>query len=843
MDYFGSLHDLKSDKESNGYANHKIILDSNGNPIDYVFLEINETFENLTGLKREKVIGKKVTEVIPGIKKSKFDWVGIFGKVALDGISESFVQYSKEQNKWFKTYAFSKEKNHFVTITSDVTAFKSKEQELINQNEEITSLYEELSASEEDLENKVEELKEYSNSLKVIERRLNKAQSLAKVGNWELDLQTKKMWASEEAFRLYDIKYESPYLPLQEAQKVVHVDDRARMDEALKLLLGNNEKYDITFRIVRPNDHGERILHSVAELEFDVNGKPIKVLGVLQDVTESKTYENKLLRNNDEIRALNEELTASEEELKQQIDELQMQKEYITLSEKRWKTALEGNNAVLYEIDFLTGKVFLSDRWAEYTGFGMECVPKSIEAFNGTCHPDDLEMVNKALNEHLNGTTEIYQVEHRIRCKAGYKWIHCRGKAIWDENGKAVRLIGSEEDIDIRKSAEEALRKAKNEAELANLTKSQFLANMSHEIRTPMNGIMGMIQLTLETRLDETQKKHLILACDSTGALLRIIDDVLDYSKMEAGKVLIENKPFNVAKILNELVTLFNISALQKGIEILLKNKIEESTVFVGDAVRIRQILSNIIGNAVKFTPHGKITITAHREYVDNDVELRFSIMDTGIGIPPNMRDLLFERFNQLDSSYTKQYQGTGLGLAISKNLTELMGGQIWVESDGVSGSTFHFTVRVKEAQKGFVETDAYEITYNNDVSDDKKVLVVEDDAISRYFIKTILEKNFSNIITAENGEEALKVLLTQRFDLILMDIQMPVLDGLTATQMIREKEKISGEHTPIIAMTAYALNGDRERFIDAGMDGYISKPIDAEGMNQLAKKWLVKTE
>lgn len=397
-------------------------------------------------------------------------------------------------------------------------------------------------------------------------------------------------------------------------------------------------------------------------------------------------------------------------------------------------------------------------------------------------------------------------------------------------------------DITERKKVEEEIKRAKEIAENASKTKSEFLATMSHEIRTPINGILGMLNLTSSTNLTVEQKKYISMAKDSCEYLANIVDSILDYSKIEAGKLDLEKISFDLHKLVNSVIEEFRIKANDKKIVLNLyfDNTIDQ---FIkGDVFKIKQILVNLVNNAIKFTENGKIDVKVEKtKNFDDKVEFKIMVSDTGIGIPKDKINKLFQTFSQVDGSSRRKYGGTGLGLVISKKLIEMMGGNIWLETEENVGTKFYFTCILDKSDKDDFFTKEIETENKPEEKKQFRILIAEDNNVNQEFLSVLLTKKGFFVTCVDNGLEAIEKLKGERFDLILMDIEMPEMDGYEATVKIREIEKNEKQKKiPIIALTAYAMKGDREKCASVGMDDYLSKPIKVDLLFSKLEKYLI---
>ena len=503
-------------------------------------------------------------------------------------------------------------------------------------------------------------------------------------------------------------------------------------------------------------------------------------------------------------------------------------------SENKFRNTIESFIDIYYRTDLAGNVIMISPSVLAHTGYTVEeVIHQKVDKFfeNAKNSSQDIKALLK--------TGSITNFEVIVKRKdQTLRQFMLNIRMIKDSKGIPIEVEGVARDItELMKSAEE-LKKAKNEAEHSLKIKEQFLANMSHEIRTPMNGIIGMIDVLNETPLEKNQKDYVQTIKKSSETLLTILNDILDLSKIEAGKMELAYKPFEIKETLTNLVALFNQKAKEKNNQLIFEIESKTPVYIEGDQIRLLQILSNLTSNAIKFTQNGTVKVQVSSESLAEEEHLvKFEVIDTGIGISEENQKKLFSSFQQLDISTKKSFGGTGLGLVISKELCRKMGGEIGLISTPGEGSNFWFSIKAKKAAQADIKANELvenDISFNNYFTGySPKVLLVDDNAVNRKVASEILKKANCIVTTADSGQKAIDIFTENpAFDVILMDIQMPEMDGIETTQKL--KEKFAEQLPKVVAMTAYSMQHDRENFISKGMDDYISKPIRA---NILIKK------
>jgi PAS domain S-box-containing protein len=588
-------------------------------------------------------------------------------------------------------------------------------------------------------------------------------------------------------------------------QQLTHPED---LEEELalfrRLLAGEAATALLDQRLVRPDGTPVWVTLSASVLHA-ADGRPAHTVGIVQDITARKMAE--------------EGLRASEHALRLLIEVAPVG---ITL------------------LDAQGRRVVVNDAFCTLTGYTRD---ELLGAEAGRIYEDDQAALLSAFQARFAAGVPDRR-EYTLRTKGGERrTILSNGASVRGADGRPYRLV-CVIDITALRTAEVALQQANAELEQASRAKSEFLATMSHEIRTPLNGVIGMTSLLLDTPLTPQQHEYVRALQTSGEVLLSLIGDILDFSKIEAGQLMLERQPIDMRQLVREVAAVFQIPAQAKGL--LLQERVDPAlpAVLEGDAVRLRQVLFNLVGNAIKFTDKGAVHL--HVTLIEEstaDALVRLEVRDTGIGIAPELQEALFAPFVQADTSTTRRYGGTGLGLAIAKRLVELMGGQIGVNSALGQGSAFWLTLRLpygedmagRKARTALVPEEAEAAASRRG-----RILVAEDNAINRLVAVGFLENLGYEVQTVETGRQAVEAVQQGQYDLVLMDLHMPELDGFAATAAIRREERAAGQarRLPIVALTADALAGDAEKSLAAGMDDHLSKPLTVERLAAVVKRW-----
>ncbi|MDX6768564.1 MAG: PAS domain-containing protein [Elusimicrobiota bacterium] len=516
------------------------------------------------------------------------------------------------------------------------------------------------------------------------------------------------------------------------------------------------------------------------------------------------------------------------------IHERKLAEEALKESEARFRQVTDNIREVFWLSDVKKDEViYVSPGYELIWGRSVSSLKDSPFDWLEAIHPEDRQRVVAAATSR-QATGEYDEVYRILRPDGTIRWIRDRAFPVKDETGKVYRIAGLAEDVTERRRLDEELRAARDAALASARAKSAFLANVSHELRTPLNAVIGMNELMLETSADETQRERAAVARDAGRGLLSLIDDLLDFSRLEAGRLTLDPAPFDPRALVAGVERLFRQRAQEKGLALTATVAPEVPAALHGDAGRLRQILLNFVGNAVKFTESGSVAVEADCPRVgDGAALLRLRVRDTGPGVSPAARSSLFNAFSQGDATVTRRHGGAGLGLAICRQIAELMGGEVGVDSEPGRGSSFRFeasfplAAALPSPAAPSCRADARGVS----------VLVVEDNPVNRRVILSQLEQLGCPAQTAENGAVALDRLTRERYDLVLMDCAMPVLDGYAATAALRRREG-AGPRTPVIALTAGARAEDRARCLEAGMDDHLAKPVSLDQLAAALSRW-----
>ena len=613
----------------------------------------------------------------------------------------------------------------------------------------------------------------------------------AEIGFWRVDLAAGKLIWSDRVFTIHGVTPEEYVPELDSAIEFYHPDDRPLVEKAVNNAIENKVPFSFELRLVQKTEfESVRWVRSRGRVQLGTDNQPISIFGIFDDISEQKTNE-------------------------QQIELL-----------------LSGAQIGLWDWDLERGRIFINDiAWGILQGTsGEKRYPLTSTQFLDRIHPDDRDRIQLAHNRAFEDD-EFLDVEFRYLNKIDeYQWLRTLGKVV-DRHADHTprRMLGQMLDISKSRQIEEDLNAALVLAEQnailakeASRYKGEFLATMSHEIRTPMNGVIGMTSLLSGTELNEEQRDYVNIIRTSGDSLLSIINDILDFSKIDAGKLSLEEHPFDLRSCVSDAIDLVAAMASQKGLELLFYVDHSVPRIITSDITRIRQVLVNLISNAIKFTDQGEIFITVASEPLPEDTcKLTFSIMDTGIGIPPERLDSLFEAFTQVDASTTRKYGGTGLGLAISAQLARMLGGGLTVESELGVGSTFQFSM-VARGEASWQEID-YKLLKG------KNALVVDDNNTHLSLITTFLENWEMESMTASSGADAIELIKEGRhFDVAIIDFQMPGMDGITLARTL--KNNISIPDLPFIMLSS--LN-DRQVYANGSIAQWLTKPTKPEQLHK----------
>ena len=687
-----------------------------------------------------------------------------------------------------------------TTTSSHTICLRTSKIPLKDQNGEIVGvlgIYEDIT-----------EHKRAANALRKSEDNLKEAQHLAKIGSWELDISNNQLIWSDETYRIFEIdptRFGRSYEAFLDA---IHPDDRDAVHTAYTTSLQTHVPYVITHRLQMP-DGRIKYVNERCQTDFDKAGTPLRSLGTVQDVTEQVLAEQS-----------------------------------IRTSEERFTLAMQAASDGLWDWNIQTQVTYFSPQWKAMLGYADQELENSFATWERLVDEDGRIWTMALIQDCLCGKSHGFKTEFQMRHKDGH-WVDILSRAtlVRDQNGKPLRMVGTHVDIternmiarELEQAAQtmeqqhQALIAAHKQALAATEAKSAFLAAMSHEIRTPLNAIIGMADLLRETTLAPDQADYVQRFSRAADHLMDLLNSILDLSKIEAGKLQLEQIPFNPRELSTTVGDLLEVNAQAKQLALAVHIRPDVPSTVIGDPTRLRQVLMNLVRNAIKFTEQGQVVVTV--EAVADD-RVRLTVSDTGIGIPSDKLPFIFESFTQGDATTTRKFGGTGLGLTICKRLVDMMDGHLTVTSTPGVGSTFECTVRLPRVVETVPSIPGSPLQAQvKPVSASPirplRILVVDDLEDNRAIVMHYLKQDAYVVDMADNGRMALEKFQTDTYDLVLMDVQMPVMDGLQATRAMRQWERMQRRSpTPILALTAHALEEEAKKSLDAGCTAHLTKPI-----------------
>lgn len=868
-----SFYKSAIDSSPIGYAYQRVVLDQNHYPFDYEFLEVNLAFERIAMVEKAKIVGKRVSEILP--KYSEFNFIHLAAEVAINGKRKEFDHYAESSKKWYRVILFSPEKYYFITQFSDITESKKNEQQLKEKNENLKKLLNTVPSAVYTVDDQ-----------KRITSWNKRAELLTGYAASEIIGKPCTLFAREPCTEKCGLLLNTVTKPVlnkvcaikTKAGEVLQVSKNVDViDDQYGNIIGGIECFeDITAKLkianeIRESRENFSNFFNATDDMFVVATVKGKILFMNQAFSRNLGYQPDELLDKHVLDVHPNEYRDDAERIFGEMFQglldfcpLPLQKKdgsFLPVETRCWFGKWNGEECMFGISKDLSKqhaalekfhKLFDSNpspmalsslperKFMEVNGAFLKVLGYAREDIIGKTNEEIGLFVDsgkqKKVSDLLRRQGEIRDIELELRKNNGEIITGLfSGEMIDNQLEKSFLTVMI--DVTEKKLAEQKLTLAKDEAEAANIAKSLFLANMSHEIRTPMNGIFGFLELLQNSELTVEQKECVREAKSATTMLLGIINDILDFSKIEAGKMSLENIPFNLHKTIEDTLSLFRHKGVEKGVQLFSNiNKNVPETV-VGDQVRLQQIINNLVSNAMKFTERGFVEVKVDCVVAENEIAvLQFAVRDTGIGISEDNISKLFNSFTQADESTTRKFGGTGLGLAISKELAEMMDGDIEVKSTLGEGSVFRFHVRMKIAEKGKIIKEKLQhsiITKENGLK--PKLLLVEDNEANCKLMVAMLKNNGLICDIAKNGRAAFEAVKIKDYDIILMDCQMPEMDGYESTSKIREYEE-DRRHAFIIAMTANAMESDRKKCLDAGMDDYLSKPVDYQLMFNMIK-------